>query len=198
VAGVIVAMGLAFLFSTNASAAVRYAGTTLQIFGLCTVAIGLSQIRRIFGRQSLLEKATAWFRQLAAAFRRPMPITATMSADAMAINDADLRLEVNAAPGAPLERRVALLEENLKHLRSEVDAKEKKIMKDLSLLTSVVAEERRTRETEARRISSQLEEFAVGGLHLESIGLAWLFLGVVGASIPDEIAALWQAFLKVV
>jgi uncharacterized small protein (DUF1192 family) len=124
----------------------------------------------------------------------PTPITATMRADAMAIDDADLRLEVSAAPNAPLDRRVALLEENVKRLRNEFYAKDKENMEKLSTLTGVIEEERRLREIEARRLSNQLEEFAVGGLHLEIIGLVWLFLGVLGTSIPDEIAALWQAF----
>jgi hypothetical protein len=31
---------------------------------------------------------------------------------------------------------------------------------------------------------------AIGGLHLEMVGLVWLFLGIVGTSIPDGIAAL--------
>jgi hypothetical protein len=36
----------------------------------------------------------------------------------------------------------------------------------------------------------RLEELAVGGLHLEWVGLSWLVLGVLGTSIPDEIAKL--------
>jgi hypothetical protein len=27
-------------------------------------------------------------------------------------------------------------------------------------------------------------------LHLEIVGLVWLILGVIGASVPDEVAAL--------
>ena len=94
-----------------------------------------------------------------------------------------------------MDPRVALLEENLKRLRNELDAKEKKLMGNLNTVRGVLEEEPRSRETEARRLSNQLEEFAVGGLHLEIIGLVWLFLGVLGTRIPDEIAALWQAFL---
>jgi hypothetical protein len=31
---------------------------------------------------------------------------------------------------------------------------------------------------------------AIGGIHLEFVGLVWLFLGVLGASLPEEIARL--------
>lgn len=107
---------------------------------------------------------------------------------------AALKLSRKNLIGRPLDPRVALLEENLKRLRKELDAKEKKFMENLNTVRGVLEEERRSRETEARRLSNQLEEFAVGGLHLEIIGLVWLFLGVLGTSIPDETAALWQAF----
>ena len=97
--------------------------------------------------------------------------------------------------GRPLDPRVALLEENLKRLRNELDAKEKKLMENLNTVRGVLEEERAVKGNRSSRLSNQLEEFAVGGLHLEIIGLVWLFLGVLGTSIPDEIAALWQAFL---
>jgi len=35
----------------------------------------------------------------------------------------------------------------------------------------------------------KIEEVAIGGLHLEVVGLIWLLVGVTAASIPDVIAA---------
>ena len=111
----------------------------------------------------------------------------------------DLFCAVEAVPKeldrGPLDPRVALLEENLKRLRNELDAKEKKLMENLNTVRGVLEEERAVKGNRSSRLSNQLEEFAVGGLHLEIIGLVWLFPGVLGTSIPDEIAALWQAFL---
>src|SRR3989304_5155408 len=74
-AGLAFAIVVGWRLSPNASAGVRYAGTMLPVLGLATVAIGLSQVRRVFGRPSLQQKILAWFRQVAAAFRRPKPIT---------------------------------------------------------------------------------------------------------------------------
>jgi hypothetical protein len=188
--GVIVAIVVGFGLSAKTSAGVRYAGTILQIFGLGTVAIGLSQVRRSFGRPSLVEKVVAWFRQLAAAFLPPKPITVQANVVGVAIVAGEARVVVRASPGDSLDRRVTILEENLDRLRDEIDAKEKKVRTELSIVKAAVEREERARETEARRLSSQMEELAVGGLHLELVGLTWLILGVLGTSIPDELAKL--------
>jgi hypothetical protein len=189
-AGVIVAIVVGFGLSANTSAGVRYAGMMLQIFGLGTVAIGLSQVRRSFGRPSLVEKVVAWFRQLVAAFLPPKPITGQANAGGVVTVAGEARVVVRAGPDASLDRRVTILEENLDRLRDEIDAKESKVRTELSTVKAAVEQEQRARETEARRLSSQMEELAVGGLHLELIGLAWLILGVLGTSIPDELAKL--------
>lgn len=190
VAGVLLATVVGFALSINGSAGVRYAGTMLQVFGLGTVAVGLSQVRRSFGRPSLLEKIVAWFRQLATAFLLPKPITVQANAAGLAMVAGEASVVVIAGPGASLDRRVALLEENLNRLRDEVDAKENKIRKELSTVRGAVEQEQRAREREGHQISSKMEELAVGGLHLEVIGLTWLVIGVLGTSIPDEIARL--------
>ena len=88
----------------------------------------------------------------------------------------EARVVVTAGPGASLDRRVTILEENLNRLRDEIDAKENKVRTELSTVKATVEQEQRARETEARRLSSQMEELAVGGLHLELVGLAWLIL----------------------
>lgn len=189
-AGVIVAIVLGFGLSANTSAGVRCAGTMLQIFGLGTVAIGLSQVRRSFGRPSLVEKVVAWLRQLAAAFLPPKPITLQAHIRGVATASGEARAIVRAGPGASLDRRVTILEENLNQLRDEIDARENKVRTELSTVKAAVEQEQRARETEARQLSKQMEEFAVGGLHLELVGLTWLILGVLGTSIPDELAKL--------
>lgn len=51
--GVALAALVGWALAGAASAGVRYAGTVLQVLGLATVAAGLSQVRRLFGRPSL-------------------------------------------------------------------------------------------------------------------------------------------------
>jgi hypothetical protein len=132
----------------------------------------------------------AGFWHLAAAFRHPRPSSGTGHVRGSVTVVGYGRSILSAGPGAPLERRVAILEENLARLQHEFDRGENNITTELHNLNNAIEEERRSREKEANWIRGQLEEVAVGGLHLEYVGLAWLVLGVLGTSIPSEIAIL--------
>ncbi len=51
-----------------------------------------------------------------------------------------------------------------------------------------VQREAAARQLADREIDKKIEEFAVGGLHLEFVGVLWLLLGTLGTSVPDETA----------
>ncbi len=99
------------------------------------------------------------------------------------------------APDASIERRLAVLEENLRALRDEMDAKVQDLRKRMASIKEQAERESREREVEDQKMAAKIEEVAVGGLHLETIGLLWLVFGVIGTSIPEEIAALIRRIL---
>jgi len=188
--GIALSFGVGRLVSPDLSAAVRYAGTVLQVLGLATVAFGLSKIRRLFGRPSLPLKIWGWFRQLASAFETPKPITLQASIEVSVVMSGDLSVVRAAGPGASLEDRVSVLEENLSRLRDELAVKKQKFQEGIQTVKEQIERETQERRTENQQIARRTEELAVGGLHLETVGLLWLVFGVVVTSIPDEIAAV--------
>lgn len=188
--GIALPVTVGWVFSQDVSAAVRYAGTALQVLGLATVTIGLSETRRLFGRPSLPRKIWRWFRQLAAAFATPKPITLQVSDAVSVAMTGDARVVRGAGPGASLEDRVSVLEENLSRLRDELDVKKQEFRQEIQTVREHIERETQERRAENQQAARRIEEMAVGGLHLEIVGLSWLVLGVVGTSIPDEIAAV--------
>jgi hypothetical protein len=81
-----------------------------------------------------------------------------------------------------IEERVAVLERRLaedSHLRSEA-----------------IASEGRSREAGDQELRKQLEEYAAGGLNLETIGLCWIFLGIILATISVEIDTLYKSIFN--
>lgn len=187
---VLLFMVMWFLFAPL-SVAVRYTGMLLQICGLSTVAIGLSQMRQLFGRPSLGARILAWFGRLAAVFRHPRVVTGTMSVTAGSPTVTGYGRVVRAVrPGAPLEERLSALEENVDDLRKDVDRTNVRFTGELTMLTRQIESESKERRREGHDAARIIEEVAVGGLHLETVGLFWLVLGAVGTSIPEEIAAL--------
>ena len=92
-------------------------------------------------------------------------------------------------PGAELEERVSVLEEELNHLRDELDTKIQGVRSDLGgTITEGLEQERQDRQTADEETKRIIKNVAIGGLHLEIVGLLWLILGVVVTSIPGEIA----------
>jgi hypothetical protein len=67
-------------------------------------------------------------------------------------------------------------------------------MENLNTVRGVLEEERAVKGNRSSRLSNQLEEFAVGGLHLEIIGLLWLFLGVLGTAFPMRLRHYGRRF----
>jgi len=177
------------LLSVTLTDAVRYSGTVLQILGLSTVALGLRQMRRMFDRPSVGAAILRWLRRFAAAFTGPKSISAQASLVGVATMTGELRVIRGVGPGATLDQRVSILEENLKLLRDELDTRLQGVRQELGTVKESIERERQERRVADEKTARKIEEVAIGGLHLEVVGLIWLFLGVMAASIPDVIAA---------
>lgn len=193
--GLSIVLGLVGGGSTP-SALVRYAGTWLQLFGLGTVALGLSQVRSSFGRPSVLQRGAAWIKSFAAAFLTPPPTTVQAQAAGSSFVVGRARSILKPVPGATLEQRIQALESGLDRLREETDTTESELRTQIQTLKRLLSEEGRARQTEAKSIAAKLEELAVGGLYLEIVGVTWLALGVIGTSIPEEVAWFVGLFSK--
>jgi hypothetical protein len=190
--GVAVASCVAWSFATTLSAAIRYAGLILELLGLMTVVVGLSETRRLFGRAPLSARVMDRFRRLVGSFKRAEPIDLEASAGGMANAGGELSLIHSAGPDSSLERRLSILEEEVNRLRKEFGTKVDKLRQELIRVEATIDRERQERHDEDLKTAKKLEELAVGGFHLETVGLWWLVLGLVGAGDPDELSG-WFA-----
>jgi hypothetical protein len=86
---------------------------------------------------------------------------------------------------------VAKLEKSLNELRELHDKGICDLQGNLSRVELLVQEEGNKRQSGDSEISSRLKSVAVGGIHLEMVGLVWLLLGVLGTSIPKELSKLF-------
>jgi hypothetical protein len=143
----------------------------------------------MFGRPSLLKTTADWFRQLATVVTGPRTVTG--AGHALAGNftvSGELSVRHRAGAGSSVERRLEVLEANFDRLQDETEGKFREVRKDFSSVREAMEAESAARSAADARTSTTLENLAVGGLHLEGVGLVWLFLGMLGTSIPDEIA----------
>ena len=171
-------------------AAVRYAGTLLQLAGLFTVAWGLRDMRRLFNRPSIWRAVLTWFKTLATAFMSPRHVVVQASEILSASSALTAKVTVGPRPDASVEERVAALERRMADLEAELQNATAGLRQQIGGLSEGAVDERRERELAGREISHRIETVAVGGLRLEMVGLAWLVVGVLCTSIPSEIAGL--------
>lgn len=195
ISGIALSGGVGYLFSQSeeSAIAVRFAGTMLQVLGIATVAIGLSETRRLFGRPSLPRKFLDFFRQLASAFVTPKPMTLQVPNGTIIVTGEIAQMFRIPGPEDSLEERVSILEVNLSHLRNELAVRKQEIQQGIQTVKGQIERETQERCTEDQRITKKIEEMAVGGLHLETVGLFWLVLGVIATSIPGEIADIYSS-----
>jgi hypothetical protein len=177
---------IVFLVTASGGAAVRFAGMTLQLLGLFAVAYGLRQTRLLFRKPGTVSKFQKFFITLVSAFKRPEPSIFSVSSTSFATFGGETRAYV--VPGPSFENRLSALEVNLELLRNEIDTKNAVFNQELSKIKESFETENRDLTSRIEQAAKATEELGSGGLHIEWMGLIWLFIGVILTSIPDEIA----------
>lgn len=170
--------------------AFRITGMTLEIFGLGTVALGISKTRKQFGRPSTISLSRQWISRFPT-WPRNQVIALAGIASAGAVGSAHV-LVADVSANHTIEGRVDALEKKLEALdrrltraRSEVDAQ-------IRENTQSINEERGARTTGDDLLRKVIEEAEVGGLNLSAIGLVWLLAGLVLSTIPAELVRLMR------
>jgi hypothetical protein len=97
---------------------------------------------------------------------------------------------MRAGQGAPPERRLEILEQNVKRFEDEFDAEIRDLSSKIGPAEEGVRKEADERTRTDDRVTRMIEEATIGGLNLEVVGLLWLMLGVLGQGCSDEIAKL--------
>jgi hypothetical protein len=175
----------------------RYAGLALELAGVGTVARGLYETRRQFGKpglgELLIQKIKAFPR-----FRSPIHLAAGELVSANATCDAVITTDKLAPkPGTPLEERVAILEKAVNEVNAQVVVVQHEIRQESKNRASAIAIEKTERERGDENLQKALDEAVSGGIYLEAIGLFWLVCGVILATASPEISAPVTGFLGI-
>jgi len=167
---------------------VRYFGTWLQLFGILLVAQGARELRREFNRPTVFAAMCARFNAIVQSFRssdRTAAITGVVG----------IAMSGSAVAGygrvrGTTEQRLDGLERELDALRNDLQDRERKIKEQLSTVRRELLEEKQERSQAHDTINRKLDHLAVGGLHLDVIGLWWLLFATIATSVPDGLASL--------
>ena len=168
----------------------RYCGLAFQLLGILTVVSGLRDKRRLFNRPSLVENILLWIHRWPRWGAKPQTNLVAGTGSISISGSARVSRWRGVPADASVEARLAALEENLATLRTEQAEAEKRFQESTRKTNEAVDAERRARKSAIGSLRFQLEKLGAGGLHVEMMGVFWLVLGIVLATVPGEIAAV--------
>jgi hypothetical protein len=182
--------GIAFLAASQLTEQVLYAGTFLQFIGLGTVAFGINDLRKSFGKPSLKARISTWVQHLLTAILEPTPVSGTIVAANMTGKATISGAALTETSGLSLDQRVDALEKALTAYKKEQAERLAEIRNNIGRVEAQVENEGNARKESDNRLLEKIEDVAVGGIRMEAIGLVWLVLGMLGTSIPKVIAGI--------
>lgn len=198
------AFGAAFLMrwlgwvSNTSEAIPRSAGGLLQIGGVVTVALGIHELRRQFNLPRLLDEVSEEGRRIAAHVKRlwwritgssPPPKIGYGYGVGTAGGFGSAHAVALPGPNAPVEERLVWLEKEVSSLQTATVRLRSDLQQEANKRAEAIEAERNAREERAQAMELQLRNMAVGGIHLELVGLCWLFLGIILVTWPGEIGS---------
>jgi hypothetical protein len=170
---------------------VRWFGIFSQFVGLTTVVIGLNESRELFEKPSLWLTFRKWIGLLRYVIipekthtvfsATTTPVSLTTNASTMKIRKANDTLENRVAN---LESGLEAVEENVDTLRNDLDRAKVESH-------NLISNERTERQSDVGKIRRQIEASTIGGINLEIAGTLFLFVGILCAHAPDEVAWLF-------
>jgi hypothetical protein len=169
----------------------RDLGLVLQLLGISTIAIMLRGKGRAFQETGARGSRGGWWARRPRFRPKPQTIGVKGIASAEAFGHGRLEGSLTCAPGASLEDRVIALERNLEMLASRLSRSSQQDRAEIARLTADLETERGLRQSADTRISASLGELAVGGIHVEWLGVALLAIGTVLTTLPADIARLF-------
>jgi hypothetical protein len=181
------------LSNTDKIARIRYSGLLLDLCGLFSVAVGLSRKLNLFHGSTILgavRKAfTDWIRQFPLVSRSVViqGVGSIVIASGATVSG---RGTSKTNPNEPLENQVAFLlrrnDEITKQLFDLHDADRTMEQK----LGTEIKELRSALQTEISQVQTRTAEAQVGQVGWEFVGLVWICLGIILATVPELVAQL--------
>ena len=165
-------------FGFRTEPAYRWFGGALQVCGILTVVWTIKDTRARFGQPGYGAIVHQWLR--ARPRLRPKVISASAGISlATATAEASAFVWHSPPADASPERRIELIEKNLLILRDDFHAFKRETAEANQRHSQALDQERQTRTQEDADIRKMLEDAQVGGLHVATIGVLWLLIGLL-------------------
>lgn len=193
---IVLSVAVASMLPGSLEAHIRYAGLFLQLLGVCTVVYLLSGKHHLFGRRGLWASTRQWAAERPRFRGSSTTLIVASAGHAHISGEAKITKWFGTPPTATVEERLHALESNLQTVRADLAESRLRATKHLQKVEAAIQTERHERTDAVREVSTKLQKLGADGLHVEAVGLLWLIVGIVLATIPAEVAHLWLLLLQ--
>lgn len=184
-----VAIGVSISFVTRSNATesqIRLTGLVLQFLGIGTVAWGIRETRKLFGRPSLYGLFCEWLRRFPVLGGRVNSMTANVGLGGVKVSGRG-HVSASAGANATVEARIEALEKNVGFLSDRVSQTQNEMDKKFREQAEQLKQERASWQRDHEQLSRRLEASETGGLHVSAAGVLLLFIGVAMSTASPEI-----------
>ena len=166
----------------------------LQVLGVGTVAVGISETRKLFDRTSIIVAFFEWFKQLPEAWSRPKPTAILVPPDFSNAHDWSSTIVENPPEEAAIEEQVKWLLTHYHKMNDELQALKDEFRSQGNVFENQLTDEKKTRKLADKNLQEKMKDAFINGLHLEFVGLVWLLAGIITGLFPDWFG-LWLSWL---
>ncbi|WP_426615704.1 hypothetical protein [Bradyrhizobium sp. McL0616] len=181
-----------FLFSRSGTDRIKWAGLLFQILGLAVVISGFDEARAAFGGGRFFNAVNDWLERLPSVFRRPPALNLTLNAGTGSI--VSVGRAIVRATSSDIQEQLKRLQEQIEQLETRV---EQQLKSEADRVNKLIQSERSEREAADSVIREGLTHAMVGNVNLQLGGAAWLFVGIVLTSIPEDIEKFFHTVFRV-
>lgn len=190
---IVLVLGVALCLPICRETALRWAGMSIELLGIGTVVIGLDAKRRLFKLPSFLENALSWVQRRPKWKAIPINLAAKLTVDSLTLSGSlETAIVRRGTPeGASLEDRIKALEQNLETVqKAQSDIKKRLDHEKMDRQQALTTEKQERKEADDNLLAI-LEDLGSGGLHLEAMGIFWVMVGVILATISNDITSFF-------
>jgi hypothetical protein len=182
IGGVVVAGFLGWVLSSDIEERVRLAGMFLQLFALGIAARALIGLRKSFHLTAILSETWRLFKLI---FVEHPPTIAHLSGVLSLGATLSGTLTVTDAH-TTFGKRITKLEGEVVELRKRVEQVKADLARDLQSARDEIGQRLREQGERTALLESRVKDIQVGDWWLEAVGLLWLLVGSIVASVPTS------------
>ena len=166
---------------------IRLVGLCFQIIGFLLVAWQLINLSRLFSKPSALNQFVDFWRNFPTPYIRDVSISAHITSGAPTM---EARLSVKAGPNTTLERRVEIIEDELRVVTDDLMRTRKSLNTHKSDNKQALKKIEEETRTSVEKVEKLMDDAVVGGIHWEWIGTLYFVIGVGLATAAPEMSVL--------